>query len=317
MTSFDAMEAMWHHTYYNELRVAPEEHPIMLTEAPFNPKQNREKMTQIHFETFNVPAMYVQIQAVLSMYASGRTTGIVVDSGYDVSRVVPVFEACALPHAIESLDFAGCDLTEWMIKCIKPKGVDERWARNGVAADIKEKLSYVAMDYDKELKITESTPNPTCTKRYELPDGVVIGIDVERFKCPEALFQPRIIGKKVNKGIHNATFNAIMACDVDIRKDMYKNILLHGGTTLFEGFAERLRKEINFLAPRRMGAKVIAPPERKYTAWIGASVLAALDAFKPMWITKDEYDEVGPSIINTHKKRMVIFFSFITLLYLI
>ena len=96
-----------------------------------------------------------------------------------------------------------------------------------------------------------------------------------------------------------------------VRKDMYKNILLHGGTTLFEGFAERLRKEINFLSPPRMEAKVIAPPERKYTAWIGASVLAALDAFKPMWITKDEYDEVGPSIINTHKKGCKSFFSFV------
>ncbi|XP_004645493.2 actin, cytoplasmic 1-like [Octodon degus] len=134
-------------------------------------------------------------------------------------------------------------------------------------------------------------------KSYELPDGQVITIGNKHFWCPEALFQPSFLGME-SCGIHETTFNSIMKYNVDIRKDMYANTVLSGGTTMYPGIADRMQKEITALAPSTMKITIVAPPERKYFVWICGSLLALLSTFQQIWTSKQEYDESGPSIVH-------------------
>jgi actin len=254
INNWDDMEAIWHQTFFNELRVNPDEHNVLLTEAPLNPKSNRERMTQIMFESFNTPGIYIAIQAVLSLYSAGKTTGIVMDSGDGVTHFVPIFEGYAFPHAIMRINLAGRDLTDYLLKILSERGLHlTSSAEREIARDIKEKLTYVSLDYETDLK--EAGKNSSVEAQYEMPDGEMITIGTERFRCPEVLFKPSLIGKEF-PGIHEQCYNSIMKSDMDIRKDLYSNIVLSGGTTMFPGLPERLTKEIQKLVPSATSSKV-------------------------------------------------------------
>ncbi|KAJ7699741.1 actin 1 [Mycena olivaceomarginata] len=270
ITNWDDMENIWHHIFFNELRVAPDEHP----------------MTSIMFETFNVPAFYVQIQAVLSLYASSRTTGTAMDSGDGMSHSVPVYEGFSLPHAIQRMDIAGRDLTAQLVKNLMERGYTFKTsAEREIVEDMKERLCY------KELQL--AVQSSALEKSYELPDGQVISIGNERFCAPEALFQPSLIGSE-SAGVHATIYNSIHKCDLDIRRDLGHNIVLSGGSTMFPGIADRIQKEVTMLAPSDRRVAVIAHPDRKYSVWIGGSIWPRSARSRNLWISKQEYNESGP-----------------------
>ncbi|KAJ5068087.1 actin-7-related [Anaeramoeba ignava] len=295
--NWDDMEKIWNYAFYNKLSINPQEHPVLINEPPLNPKENREKMTSILFEKFNIPKIYISISPVLSLYASGRTTGVVLDIGDGVSSVIPLSDGYAIPHAISRMDLAGKELTDFFNKILYEKGFAFQTPfEREVVKDIKEKLGYVAFDFNREMDLSIQQNS---LRNYQLPNGQVIQIGNESFRTPEVLFQPSFMGI-YQPGVHQMIYNSIMKCDDNLRKGLFENIILSGGSTMFPGFSERITQEISQMAGPNFNTKVIAVPERKYSVWIGGSILASLSSFEQMWVNKYEYDEAGPSII--HKK---------------
>merc|ERR1719393_86844 len=226
ITDFDAMEKIWHSIFHNELRVDPEECFVLLATPPLTSKQNMERMAQSMFETFKVRGLQTLPSPVCALYASGRTTGIVVSIGASVTHVVPVYEGYALPHAITRSTIGGRQLTEYLMKILTERGYSfTTTVEREIIRDLKEKLCYIALDFDAELKTAQESSDKE--KTYEMPDGQMVKVCDERFRCPEVLFQPSLIGKEAS-GIHDTTYQSIMKCDVDIRKDLYGNVVLSG-----------------------------------------------------------------------------------------
>lgn len=287
--NWDDMKKIWNHTFFKELCVDPKEHPVLLADKPFNTINNREKMISTMFDTFGVPSCFVCDQSLLSLFSVSRTTGIVLDIGDSTTSIVPIIESNSISHAIAKLELGGCDLTRYMNQCLEDIGfLFKTPAEKDIVRDVKEKCCYVARDFDAEME------NPI---NYTLPDGIIITLHNEHFRCPEILFKPKLAGK-VYDGIDLEIYNSIMKCDKATHKDLFSNIVLSGGSSMFRGLPERLEKEITSCAPKSMNINIIAPEERKYAAWIGGSILASLPTFPNIAITKQEYDENGPSIIR-------------------
>lgn len=292
---WDAMEKVWFHTLYNELRISPEDHAIVLTEPPLNPNATREKMVEIMFETFHVPALYLSVQALLALYATGILHGLVLDCGDGGNHVVPAYGGDAIIHAMKRFKLSGQDVTDHLRNLLNQRYSFYTTAEREIVNDIKEKLGYVAINYDEELN--KSSIPPTLGREFTLPDGTVIDIGTEAFQCTEMMFEPSIFGKEC-ESISQVVHESITNCDVFYQRHLYANVVLAGGTTLFPGFSDRLQKDISLLAPPETKIKIHNAPERKYLTWIGGSILASLDSFLPMFITKDQYNESGPQIVR-------------------
>ena len=345
VTNWDAMEKIWHHTFDHELRVNPEAHPILLTEAPLNPKGNREKMAQILFEQFNVPGQTpsgpsasAKLLLLFSDVRGHSRRSFLLFSRTNqrhrpgnrrwchshrpcLRRSAPCFSAKhlegslgrVLPLGVKRLDFGGRNLTDYLVRLLRDRGYSfASTAGREIVREMKEKVTYIALDYEEEL----ATASPrTIERNYQLPDGQTFVVGTERFRCPEALFTPQVLGFN-GPGIADLLHEAMMNCDVDVRRDLSASCLISGGrretslagdlnwtcsfegSSMFPGIGDRMKKELTKKVPPERRIRCVTAPERHLSVWIGGSILASLSTFQPLWISKQEYQDQGPSIVH-------------------
>ena len=308
--NWDDIEKIWQHTFYNELKIAPEDCPIFLTTPTHSSNSQKEKMVQIMLETFSAPCVYVSSQSVLPLYGCGRTLGTVLESGEGKTEIVPVYEGIPIYHAASTYPVTGRIITDLIMKN-NTKGYSFTTnAERIIVRNIKEKLCYVAADFGKEM-VTAFSSSSEINRKYELPDGQVISLEQDRFIFSECLFDSSLIQKYSKdqnipplnhfcaKGVHFATLDTVMKCDVDIRDRLFE-IVVSGGNTMFPGFVDRFKKEFEKISSPNSKIKVIAPTNRNNSVFFGASLFTSLSTFEKLWISKEEYDCDGPGIV--HKK---------------
>ncbi|KAI8350085.1 actin family [Mortierella sp. GBAus27b] len=293
-------EEIWDHVFYNELGVAPEEHPVLLTSSPLSGPTLHAGLGMRMFETYNVPQVSIADQAVMSLYASGRTTGLVVNSGEFETHITPIYCGSAMHHGVIQFDrIAGREIDYQFTKRLQERGYTfDGSLERSVMRDIKKKLCYVSLDFESEMGVEGSSS--VNEKTYKLPDGQVITIGNERFIGPECLFRPSIIGYDSDRSIHQAICESIAKSDKDLRGELYGNIVLSGGSTKFPGFVERLQKELTTATSGTVKINVVAPPEREYSAWIGGSILASNTSNRGVWCSRQDYEEWGSYLFRRH-----------------
>ncbi|VEN35232.1 unnamed protein product [Callosobruchus maculatus] len=307
--NWDDMCHVWDYTFGpKKMNLDPKETKILLTEPPMNPLKNKEKMIEVVFEKYGFAGAYVAIQAVLTLYAQGLITGVVVDSGDGVTHICPVFEQYTLPHLTRRLDIAGRDITRYLIKLLLLRGYAFNHSADfETVRKMKEKLCYIGYDIETEQRLALETT--VLVEPYTLPDGRVIKVGGERFEAPEALFQPHLINVE-GPGIAELVFNTIQAADIDMRSELYKHIVLSGGSTMYPGLPSRLEREIKQLyieqvlkndvkTLNKFKIRIEDPPSRKNMVFIGGAVLAEVmkdrDEF---WLSKQEYEEQGLKVLK-------------------
>ena len=301
------MERIWKHIFHTELVADIKSYHVVVTEAPFAKYSNKKEMAQSLFEKLNIESLYITNTSTLSLYANGKTTGIVVDIGYQTTSCVPIYEGFVLNHAVGKADMGGEELNNYFIKLINEDKENNKkqytsTTDKATINELKEKVCYVADDYDNECKLSMDSFNTNSKKLevYDLPDQTKVYLGAQKFKCPEMLFQPSLAGSS-HVGIHEQAFKSIKSCDEDINRDLFLNVVLCGGSSLFSKIKPRLAKELQSLAPTGRNVSVIAPPERKYSAWLGGAILTSLESFRnAMFVQRKDYLENPDVIFNKY-----------------
>jgi actin-related protein 2 len=257
---------------------------------------------------YGFKGVYVSIQAVLTLYAQGLQTGVVIDSGDGVTHIVPVYEGYALPHLTRRLDVAGRDITRYLIKLLLLRGYAfNRSADFETVRQLKEELCYIGYDLELEHKLAVETT--VLVESYTLPDGRIIKVGSERFEAPEALFQPHLVDVE-SGGVAELLFNSIQSADMDIRPELYKNIVLSGGSSMYPGLPSRLEKEVKQLylgkvldgdasRLKKFKIRVEDPPRRKHMVFLGGAVLGDIMRDKEsFWVSREEWKVDGVKALD-------------------
>ena len=289
---WDALEYLWQHCFQNELKVETSEHPLLFGVYPDETKTYKERMALLFFETFNVPGLYCSIHGLLALYGSGRTTGLVLDSGEDVTNVIPIQDGYFLDYAHSMVEIGGSDVNEYLQNILKAKKIilDMQEARR-----MKEQKLYLALEFSKEYEAFKS--DITKPAKFELPDRTPLDLREEMIQASEILFRPGLIGK-FEPGAHELISECLQKVDVELKRELYGSIILCGGNTLMNNYINRLNRELVTLSPNNMKVKVTGNPERQNLAWSGGSVITSLNTFQSMWINHTDYEENGPSIVH-------------------
>ncbi|NWX24627.1 ACL7B protein, partial [Aegotheles bennettii] len=282
----DTLEFIFH----TEMKIQPEDHAVLVSVPPLCSVTDKERYTEMMFEGFHMPAVHIAYQSRLSMYSYGKTSALVVESGHGVSHVVPICEGYVIRSITGKVDYAGLDITYCLLKLLNESGNVFTEHQLDIVQDLKEKCCYTSLDLGQDL----SLPVQKQQMDYELPDGHLVTVGKERFLCAEALFKPALFGSQ-EPGLLQLTLTCLKACDADIKK-MVGNILLCGGSTVMKGFADRFQMELARLCPSD-NLITVASPQRKFSAWIGGSILASLHPFQELWVYRSEYEEQGPRCI--------------------
>ncbi|KAG8489695.1 hypothetical protein CXB51_017706 [Gossypium anomalum] len=306
--NWDDMYHIWDHAFYNELKINPSECKILLTDPPLNPSKNREKMVETMFEKYSFAGVFIQIQAVLTLYAQGLLTGLVIDSGDGVTHVVPVVDGFSFPHLTKRMNVAGRHITSYLVDLLSRRGYAmNRTADFETVREIKEKLCYISYDYKREYQLGLETT--ILVKNYTLPDGRVIKVGTERFQAPEALFTPELIDVE-GDGMADMVFRCIQEMDIDNRMMLYQHIVLSGGSTMYPGLPSRLEREIldryldvvlkgNKDGLKKLRLRIEDPPRRKHMVYLGGAVLAGIMKDAPeFWISREDYLEEGVACLS-------------------
>ena len=290
--SWEDYENLLSYTFFNVLKVCPDDVFAVITESPMQPKKYREKTMEILFELFNLEGVYLASKSLLSLYSTGNTTGCVIDSGHGVSYSCPIYEGYCSPHTITKLDIGGRHLDEYLNKKLFAAGYEFTTAFElEDLSKIKETLCYIfyAGEY-KDIKPEAEF------KTYKLPDDSIVRLSNERHQIPEIVFDPKLIGLD-QPGLHQNAFQSIMKSNTEIRAELFKTVVLAGGNTLFTNFKPRFKSELQGMAPTKTDIEVIDKNERLISSWIGGSIIGNMETFQHLCIARKDYEE-DPKIIH-------------------